>query len=138
MSNSSAKDDFEDSLYHFVEAVKVLASPPEEQCEAMGNYNVAWEIQHDVWEGGLALVELEASTLNSRQSDKIIALAERLQKLPEGAIAPPGMPTTNHEGSLAAMKHSAWVSLRRDALDLLETLEPAIRNNANYWKDQGI
>ena len=44
------EEEFHSSFRIFLNAVEMLASPPEEQCRLMGNYNVAWELKEDVHE----------------------------------------------------------------------------------------
>jgi len=40
-----------DAYSYFMEAVETLAAEPEAQCEAMGDYNVGWEVKDDVAAG---------------------------------------------------------------------------------------
>jgi hypothetical protein len=40
----SPEEEFANSYYYFVEALKVLAADADSQCDVMGNYNVAWEV----------------------------------------------------------------------------------------------
>jgi len=42
---------FRTAYYYFIDAVTTLASNPDEACERMGDYNVAWELKDDVQAG---------------------------------------------------------------------------------------
>jgi hypothetical protein len=129
----SNSDYFENTFFYFVKALKVLAMDADQQCQWMGNYNVAWELQQDVAEGGLNSVALESSHLTEAQANEVIRLARALEELPDEAISPKGFLTTNYEGSIVAMNHLSWVPLRRQATELLKLLEPAIERNALYF-----
>ena len=41
------QDWFENTFFYFIKALRLLELSAEEQCEWMGNYNVAWELQQD-------------------------------------------------------------------------------------------
>lgn len=129
----SDSDYFENTFFYFVKALQVLALDADMQCQRMGNYNVAWELQQDVAQGGLDSARSPSSHLTARQADEAIRLARALEELPGEAISPKGFLTTNHEGSIAAMNHLSWVPLRRQATELLKLLEPAIERNALYF-----
>jgi hypothetical protein len=127
------RDDFENALFYFMEALNVLELNAESQCEQMGNYNVPWELRHDVSEGGMAVTRSSASYLTREQTDQIIELASKVRELPAEATAPAGTPTTNHPGSLIAMNHASWAPLREKAAQLLRVLEPASKRNKEYF-----
>jgi hypothetical protein len=38
----------ENEFFYFLKALDTLTLDAEDQCERMGNYNVAWELQEDV------------------------------------------------------------------------------------------
>lgn len=44
----SEEEGLEHEFFDFVKALDTLALSAEDQCERMGNYNVAWELQEDV------------------------------------------------------------------------------------------
>jgi hypothetical protein len=129
----SDSDYFENTFFYFIKALQVLALDADLQCEQMGNYNVGWELQQDVAQGGLDSAMSPSSHLTEAQTNEVIRLARALEELPDEAISPKGFLTTNHEGSIAAMKHLSWVPLRRQATELLKLLEPAIERNALYF-----
>jgi hypothetical protein len=129
------RDFFEDSLRIFIFSLEVLSHDAGTQCEEMGNYNTAWEIQHDVAKGGVSLLRSSASYLTWEQTTKIVELAEALEKLPEDAISPAHLPVTSHAGCMASMEHPAWEPLRKEAKHLLAILAPAIRRNEAYFKE---
>jgi len=52
----SLEESFHNCFFYFMEAVDVLALDAAGQCEVMGNFNVAWEIQHDVLDDGVSLI----------------------------------------------------------------------------------
>jgi hypothetical protein len=131
--SQSEQDDFENGLFYFVDALKILEMNAEAQCEHVGNYNVPWELQHDVSESGVALVRSSASYLSHEQADKVIELSLALNSLPQEAVAPPGVLTSDHAGSLMAMNHAAWAPLRQKAAQLLLLLGSAIQKNESYF-----
>lgn len=134
MSGSqSEQDDFENGFFYFVDALKILEMNAEAQCEHVGNYNVPWELQHDVSEGGMAIVRSPASYLTPEQADKVTELSVALNGLPQEAIAPPGMLTSDHVGSLMAMNHASWAPMRQQATQLLQLLDSAIQKNKSYF-----
>jgi hypothetical protein len=129
----SDSDYFENAFFYFVKALQLLALDADLQCQQMGNYNVAWELQQDVAQGGWDSARSPSSHLTPGQADEVIRLARMLEELPDEAISPKGLLTTNYEGSIAAMNHLSWVPLRRQAAELLKLLEPAIERNALYF-----
>lgn len=130
----SVEESFENSLFYFLEALRILELSAEEQCEAMGNYNVAWEMQHDISGSISPLVTCSVSYFTEAQTSALLALEGAMKELPEEALVPEGMSTKSHEGSIATMQHHAWEPLRARASELLQMLEPAIQRNAAYFK----
>lgn len=131
--SQSEQDDFENGFFYFVDALKILEMNAEAQCEHVGNYNVPWELQHDVSGGGMALVRSPASYLTREQADKVIELSLALNGLPQEAMAPPGLLTSDHVGSLMAMNHVSWAFMRQKAAQLLQLLDSAIQKNKSYF-----
>ena len=129
-------EEFENAFWYFLKALRVLSHDAEAQCEEMDNYNAPWEIQNDVAEGSLALLRSSTSYLTWEQTERMTELATALRALPQEAIAPKGMVTTNHAGCFVAMNHPAWVSLREIAEQLLVLLEPAIKRNEAFFQNQ--
>lgn len=118
----------------FLKALRILELSAEEQCERMGNYNVAWEIQEDVSAPVRGMVSSSAAYFTEAQSVGLVRLAGALKELPDEAIAVAGLATTSHEGSIAAMRHPSWAPLRMQASELLRLLAPAIEINAAYFR----
>lgn len=130
----SEEEWLENEFFYFLKALQILAMDAEEQCEWMGNYNVAWELQEDVSAPIPPMIDSPFSYFTEAQSVALARLAEALKSLPEEAIVVEGLPTTSHEGSIAAMRHPSWEPLRAYARELLHLLEPAIQRNAAYFK----
>lgn len=136
IEGDDAQDNFENSFWYYVKALRVLSHDAETQCEEMGNYNTPWEIRQDVGECGLYLIRPSASYLTWEQTEKIVELSTILEMLPREAVAPVGLLMTSHAGCIYAMNHPAWEPLREDARRLLARLEPAIRRNEAYFQGQ--
>jgi hypothetical protein len=113
-------------------ALNALAGDPESACEAMGNHNAPWEIQHDIMDYA-DLSDSEALALGEDQRTGIFLLDEGLRQLPADAIAPAGALMTSREGCLQAMCHPAWEPLRQQAVHLAALLEPAFDRTKNYF-----
>ena len=116
---------------YFVKALEILSMDAETQCEAMGNYNTPWEIQHDVADSA-TLSESPILRFTYEQQDAIRDISRRLLILPMAAIAPDGMAMTTHSGCIAGMRHPDWEPLRVKAKQLLALLKPAIAENRRY------
>jgi hypothetical protein len=115
--------DFESAYRVFAEALAMLASSPEEQCEAMGNFNVAWELKDDV-QAGKYLVD--GGRLNPEQAAWILTLACALEAVPTATL-PAGSSRADH---LAAMQHPSWIPIRVLASQAREALSSATAANA--------
>lgn len=129
----SEEEWFEHDFFYFLAALRILELGAENQCKQMGNYNVAWEMLHDISRPILPMVESHASYFTEAQSVSLVRLADAMKELPEEALFPEDLCTTSHEGSIAAMRHLAWTPLRIQAHELLQLLEPAIQRNAAYF-----
>lgn len=135
MSEELSEEEWlEHEFFYFLKALDTLTLDAEDQCERMGNYNVAWELQDDVSAPIPWMIRSSFSYFTEAQSIALVRLAEALKSLPEEAIVVEGLPTTSHEGSIAAMRHPSWEPLRVHARELLHLLEPAIQRNAAYFK----
>lgn len=130
----SVEESFENSLFYLLEALRILELSAEGQCEAMGNYNVAREMQLDVSGPISPLITCSASYFTDAQASALLGLEAAMKGLPDEALFPDGLRTTSYEGSIAAMRHRAWEPLRARASELLQTLEPVIQRNAAYFK----
>lgn len=125
---------FEHELFYFLKALRVLEMNPEDQCEVMGNFNVAFEIQLDVSGPAVAMAASPISYFTEAQAAELLRLADALKTLPEEAIFPKGLNVRSHEGSITAMNHPSWAPLRIQARDLLKVLESAIQRNVAYFQ----
>ncbi|QKT02701.1 hypothetical protein HUS23_02130 [Ectothiorhodospiraceae bacterium 2226] len=110
-------DEFQAEYRVFVFTLEVLADTPEGACEAMGNYNVPWELKIDV-ERAKYLVG--RGYLTAEQEKKILAMVSALGDVPASVYAGPS-PT---DGNVEAMRHPAWSPLRDMAKELLLELRP--------------
>lgn len=123
----SLQESFHNAFLYFMEALDVLSLNAAEQCEAMGNFNVAWEIQHDVLDGGVALINWPADYLSQGEKDDIAQLLVTLRNLPEAAL---------QSESRQAMSHPAWIELRGAATRLSAQLGDASRRNREFFQSQ--
>lgn len=126
-SSLELEEALRNAYVYFVEALETLASEPEAQCEAMGDYNVGWEIKDDV-AAGRYLVGW--TLLTSSQSDAVERLVAALESVPrEPLVAAQG-----RSENLEAMRHETWVPLRRQAAQLLSMLRPFTEANAAHLR----
>ena len=123
----SLDESFHNAFLYFMEALGVLSLEAAEQCEAMGNFNVAWELQHDVLDGGTALINWPVDYLSASEKDDTAQLLRPLSELPEAALR-----SANQE----AMSHTAWIGLRSGAVMLIEQLRDAARRNREFFQTQ--
>jgi hypothetical protein len=129
---------FENTFFYFVKALRVLSSDAATQCRDMGNYNTPWEIQRDTTSGGLGSLRLSAPYLSWEQAEKIVDLVAALRRLPKEALSVPvpNMNMIGHVGCITAMSHPAWEPIRKEAAELLVLLEPGIKRNEAYFREQ--
>lgn len=132
MSVEDDKDIYENSYYRFVEVVEILASAPEEACERVGHFNVAFEIKHDL-EAGPYLFNYAGCPLNPAQRSSVVELVEALKSIPEQVLEF----TRVRQQSLERMRHPAWVPLREQATRLLSLLQPITDANQKYLWPNG-
>ena len=122
---SEDEDEFQSSLRIYLNALEMLASPPEEQCRLMGNCNVAWELKEDVQNGRFLIGR---GYLNEREEQWIRALSGALDGV-NTLVLPSGV---SLEANLLAMSHPAWEPSRFLASEVLRTLEQAAKRNAMH------
>jgi hypothetical protein len=113
----SDEEAFHNSYRVFAMSVKLLAALAVEQCELMGNHNVAWELKDDVSAGAYLVGR---GYLSPNQEAWVSALVGALavantQVLPSGASG---------EANLVAMQNPCWEPLRFVASETLRQLEP--------------
>ena len=126
MDNQPLSDDeaFHNYFFYFVKALGVMSLDAAAQCEAMGNLNVAWEIQHEVLDSGTTLQNWSGTYLSAAQKDGIARLVATVNGLPQTALV------SNEE----AMTHPSWANLRIGASRLIELLELPIKSNREFFQ----
>ena len=124
----SLEESFHNCFFYFMEAVDVLSLDAAKQCEAMGNFNVAREIQQDVHDDGTALINWPVAYLSLGERDAIAQLITPLMELPEAALL-------RHEHK-QAMSHPAWADLRIVAKRLRVQLDDAVKKNRAFFTSQ--
>ena len=82
----SLEESFHNCFFYFMKAIDVLSLDALEQCDAMGNFNVAWEIQHDVLDGGTSLIHWPNEYLSQPEKDAIAQVLRPIKELPDGAL----------------------------------------------------
>ena len=119
----SQDEAFHNSFFYFVKALNVMMLDAAAQCEAMGNFNVAWEIQHDVMDTGIALDTWTDSYLTQVEKDQITRLVALVKELPKAAL----------ESEESAVNHPDWAKLRIAAFHLLKLLAGSIEKNREFF-----
>jgi hypothetical protein len=107
----SEKEAIENELCYLGKALHTLSLGPKEQCEIMGNFNVAWELKSDV-SRGLSIVESRCLDFSAAQETAMRQLIDLLNKVPNSVLAQ----ATTPEENLRAMRHRSWNSPRKHAL----------------------
>ncbi len=130
VNNDSILNDesFNNCFHYFVQAIKVLALDAPEQCELMGNVNVAWEIQHDAMDLGAALVAWPVDYLGPSQKEAIKQMLVSLQAIPQDVLSA--------DDNLVAMRNPAWIPLRAEAAKLLVDLRNLIEKTREFFANQ--
>lgn len=117
---SRMSDDHVPDTYRvFAEALAILASTAEEQCESVSDFNVAWELKDEVQAGQYLVGK---GHLDAEQEAWILALVCALDAVPATTL-PAG---SGRASNLAAMQHPAWIPLRVLARHALEALPPTL------------
>ena len=106
----------------------MLAQDAPTQCETMGNYNVAWELKDNVSRGALLFNCPGSARLTAEQKRGILDLIAALEAVPSTKLPAGSDPKDN----LAAMNHSSWELLRKQASELLKLLAPATEECRRY------
>lgn len=123
----SLEESFHNCYFYFMEAVGLLALDAAKQCEAMGNFNVAWEIQHDALDGGISLINWPIDYLSLSEKEAITRVTTLLKELPQEALL------SDH---MRAMSHSSWAELRWAAKRLIAQLEGSTKKNGQFFDKQ--
>jgi hypothetical protein len=121
----SDEEEFHSSYRVFLMSLKYLALPPDEQCAAMGDYNVAWELKDDVLRGRFLI---DRGYLSVEQEAWVGALAGALEGVPAQTL-PAG---AGRDTNLAAMQHPSWTPLRSIAKQVLKALSTFTTENSRY------
>ena len=85
----------------FIFTVGTLSCSPEEQCEAMGDYNTAWELRDDALAGHYLI---GSGLFTEQQESAVLAFLAAVHPVPVNDM-PAG---SGRVPNLAAMQHSAW------------------------------
>lgn len=120
----------EEEIFHseyrvFLHALEFLAASPEQQCQKMGDYNVAWELREDVSAGKYLVGR---GYLSSEQEAWVMALVGAVKEVP-AQVLPAG---AGRDRNLAAMLHPSWLPLRSFAASTLDALREFTSQNAKY------
>lgn len=118
---------FENGYLHWIEALRILSMPPARQCEAMGDYNVPWELKRDVL-AGRYLFQGPHADLTSEQQQAIGELFAALDAVPEAVPPPAGC-----RDYISLMEHPCWQVLRVKSAALLTLLVPITERNARFF-----
>ena len=119
----SSEDSFHHCFFYFVKGLEVLTLDAAAQCDVMGNFHVAREIQHDVLDPGTSLTTWPGEYLNQSEKEAITAVVDILKELPEDALQ------VHH---FQAMSHPAWVAVRSAAVALISHLAAASEKTAAF------
>ena len=115
----------------FIFTVETLSRSPEEQCEAMGDYNTAWELRDDALSGHYLI---GSGLFTEQQESAVLAFLVAVHPVPVN-----DMPTgSGRAPNLAAMQHPAWEPIRSLSKDLLATLASTTEANRAFLAAQAI
>jgi hypothetical protein len=122
----SDEEAFRNGFHYFVEALRVLAAPPVQQCEAVGDYNVAWELKDDVLDGRYLLGRGFLSDSQEVAVSHLLQILEPIDvsRLPSGA---------GREQNLKAMCDPCWRPVRELASRVILELAGPIADTAAYF-----
>ena len=118
---------FHNSYYYYVEALGILADTAENQCQRVGDYNVAWELKDDVAAGKYLV---SRGHLSASQEAWVGALSAALEAVNTNAL--PSGP--GRETNLQAMANVSWEPIRFLAAEVIKQLEPFTAVNSSYLK----
>jgi hypothetical protein len=113
----SESEAYSGSYRVFWQAVRMLSQSVVDQCKAMGNYNVAWELKDDISAGSYLLTS-SACQLNAAQRRGIAELIKELEGVPSALLAQ----ATSAAANEGVMGHAFWVPIRSKAARLLQSL----------------
>jgi hypothetical protein len=109
----------------FVFTLEALASPPEKQCELMGDYNTAWELRDDALAGHYLI---GSGLFTDQQERAILEFLAAIDPVPVNDMPSGSGRATN----LAAMQNPVWEPIRDLAKRLVSTLASVTSANRAY------
>lgn len=118
MSEPIDEDAYANNYHYFQNSLVVLSQDAEAQCQAMGHFNVAWEIKDEITSNGYAVLNTVDTQLSEQQKDQIKRLLENMADIPDTVINVPN----SKEAHLRAMSDPYWVPLRAQAKQLIAIL----------------
>jgi hypothetical protein len=131
MSDEISEEEFFQNMYHhFHRNLDILEKDCATQCDLVGNFNVAWELQDELLKDAFTVLNYPAGGLNGEQRGLITKLMAGLEAIPKSVMS--GDRTA--EGNRRDMSHPCWVPLREQASKLLKALEPVTNRNAEYFR----
>lgn len=119
--------EFHSSYRIYLNALEMLAEPPENQCQLMGDYNVAWELKEDVLAGKYLV---NRGYLSASQEAWVVAMASALETV-STLVLPAG---PGREANLLAMQSPNWEPLRFLAAEVVRQLAPFTALNSSYLR----
>src|SRR5262249_28458006 len=128
-NETSGRDILENSYFYFAKTLSILAEAPAQQCDAMGYYNVAWELRDE----GLDvdwLIQQEVIKFTADQIGGMKDLSAALHTLESEALR--GGDTRDEH--LKAMSNPGWQTVRDIARKLLVSLAARTLENRKYLK----
>jgi hypothetical protein len=114
-------------FFYVIQALKILAMDPEQQCEAQGNYNVAFELQSEILSGRYPIGKGRLSAL---EESAIAGLASVIAAVPDSAL----VFANGHAPNVRNMMNPAWAPMRAQAASILALLESRIAENNAYFE----
>ena len=121
------EEEFHSSYRIYLQALEMLAETPENQCQLMGDYNVAWELKEDVAAGRYLV---NRGYLSTAQEAWVVAMAAALEAV-DTLVLPAG---AGREVNLLAMQNPNWEPLRYLAAEVVRQLAPFTELNSSYLK----
>jgi len=125
----SNRDSIENSYYYFIETLSILAKSPVEQCTAMGDYNVAFELRDD----GLVVDDFIGQKIIDFSSDQIEGM-KKLSLALNGLSGEALKGGSTREDNLIGMSNPEWQLVREAANELMIVLAPKTLENQKYLK----
>jgi hypothetical protein len=131
MSDELSEEElFQNGYHHFHRNLTILEKDCVTQCNMVGNFNVAWELQDELLRDAFVVLNYPWNGLNSELKGLVEKLMADLEAIPKSVMS--GDRTV--EGSQRDMSHPCWTPLREQAANLLKALEPATKLNAEYFR----